>query len=132
MRAHGQAKANVPSILPLALLLVPKCPLCVLPLFAAAGLALPTQGILNGLAAAAAAAWVALLASASRSTSVRALAISAAVLFLCGRWTGLPAIGWAGVLLMVGVAIGVRAREHGACPASGRIVPAGEPAAPRP
>jgi hypothetical protein len=83
--------------------------------------ALPRRGFLDGFLVAAAVAWLALLASATRSIAVFAPALSGAALFLAGRWLDLPAAGWTGVLLMLAAAIGAAARrpacEH-SCPAS--------------
>ena len=120
MRSGGELKATAPAILPLAMLLVPKCPLCLMPLFAAAGVALPRQGVLDALLMAAAAAWLALLARATRSIAVLAPALSGAALLLGGRWLDLPAAGWAGVLLMLAAAVGAAARRSSCnhpCPA---------------
>ena len=121
MRSGRELKATTPAILPLVMLLVPKCPLCLMPLFAAAGVALPHRGLLDGFLVVAAAAWLALLASATRSIAVFAPALSGAALLLGGRWLDVPAAGWAGVLLMLAAAIGAAARNRScerSCPAS--------------
>ena len=120
MRSGRELKATTPAILPLVMFLVPKCPLCLMPLFAAAGVALPHRGLLDGFLVVAAAAWLALLASATRSIAVFAPALSGAALLLGGRWLDVPAAGWAGVLLMLAAAIGAarnRSCER-SCPAA--------------
>lgn len=120
MRSGRELKATTPAILPLVMLLVPKCPLCLLPLFAAAGVALPRRGLLDGFLVVAVAAWLALLASATRSIAVFAPALSGVALLLGGRWLDLPAAGWADVLLMLVAAIGAAARRSScnhSCPA---------------
>jgi hypothetical protein len=120
MRTVRQVKTTAPAILPLLMLLVPKCPLCLMPLFAAAGLALPRQGLLDAFLVAAAAAWLAFLASGTRSIAVFAPALSGAALLLGGRWLDFPAAGWAGVLLMLAAAAGAAARRpscNRSCPA---------------
>jgi hypothetical protein len=63
----------------------PKCPLCLLPLFAAAGIALPPKPLLDGLVVAAAAAWAATVLATARWAPVRALAIAAVLLLAAGR-----------------------------------------------
>ena len=120
MRSGRELKATTPAILPLVMLLVPKCPLCLMPLFAAAGVALPRRGLLDGFLLVAAAAWLAFLASATRSIAVFAPALSGAALLLGGRWLDFPAAGWTGVLLMLAAAAGAAARR----PSCNRTCPA--------
>lgn len=112
MRTTTQVKTTAPAILPLAMVLIPKCPLCLLPFFAAAGLTLPPRGWLDGFLVAVAAAWLGLLANATRSVATLALAVLGAALLLGGRWVDLPAAGWAGAVLILAAAIGAAARKR--------------------
>jgi hypothetical protein len=106
----GRCAARVaPSALPLAILVLPKCPLCLLPVLAAAGSALPPAPLLNGLVVTAAAAWLVLVWNRTRLPVARCIAVSCAVLLLCGRWLDAPAASWIGVALMVAVVSRVRA-----------------------
>jgi hypothetical protein len=132
MKTGNHATRTAPAILPLAMILVPKCPLCLLPLLAVAGAALPPAPLLNGILGAAAIAWLALLTNMTRSAAARALALSGVVLLLCGRWLEAPAASWAGVLLMVAVVIRASARD---CASESAVIPmsgcAQTPGAPR-
>ena len=89
----------------LALPLAPKCPLCLLPLAAAAGVALPPKPLLDlgvGLAAAACAA----VALGSRGApAVKAIAVTAALLLTAGRAAGLEWMVWAGAAGMLASAL---------------------------
>lgn len=60
MKAGGCSARVAPSALPLVILVLPKCPLCLLPVFAAIGSALPPAPLLNGLVVAAAVPWLAI------------------------------------------------------------------------
>jgi len=83
--------------------LFPKCPLCLLPLFAAAGAALPPAPILNGLVAVAAAAWLGIVLSTARWLPVRAAAVAAASLLVAGRLGGPAWATAAGAALVLAV-----------------------------
>ena len=101
MKEGGQmAPPRTPALLPLALLFVPKCPLCVLPLFAAFGSVLPPAPVLDAFVGAIALAWLAVAAG-----------IGGALVLFAGRRLDLPLAGWSGALLMAGVALSVRARK---------------------
>jgi len=103
---------------PLMIPLMPKCPLCVLPLLTAAGLAAAPAPLLDGLAAIAAMAWVAIAIAASRSLPVRAFAVGAAMLLLGGRWLGFAWATWSGCALMLTVTFARRSTrgcERAAC-----------------
>ena len=112
MTAARRIKTTAPAILPLIMLLVPKCPLCLLPFFVAAWLTIPSRGLLDGLLVAAVAAWLALLTNATRSIAVLAPAFSGAAVSLCGRWLDFPAAAWAGAALMLGAAVGAASRKR--------------------
>ena len=112
MKAGKGAGRAAPAILPLVLLVVPKCPLCLLPLFAAAGSVLPPAPLLDGLVVATALAWLTLLAGVARSATARAVGLCGVLLLLGGRWLGVPAACWAGALVMVAVVARKRARDR--------------------
>ena len=105
------ALPRIPALLPLALLFVPKCPLCVLPLFAAFGAVLPSAPVLDAIVGVIAFAWLALLVRARPPWPALAGGIAGALVLLGSRWLDLPLAGWIGALLMAGIAMSVRARK---------------------
>jgi hypothetical protein len=112
MKEGGQmAPPRTPALLPLALLFVPKCPLCVLPLFAAFGSVLPPAPVLDAFVVAIALAWLALLARARPPWLALEAGIGGALVLFAGRRLDLPLASWSGALLMAGVALSVRARK---------------------
>ena len=113
MRIGAVARRSVSAAVPVAMLLVPKCPLCVLSLFTAFGLALPPAPVLDALVGVAALAWLALLARARPSLAALAAGLGAALLLLGSRRIGLPAAGWAGAVTMAAVSLRVRAKKLG-------------------
>lgn len=97
-------KGSLARLAPLVIPFLPKCPLCLLPLFAAAGWALPSAPVLDALVAACALAWVGLVLATARWLPVRAAAVAAAVLLVSGRVLAsapLSLLGGAGVLAVV-------------------------------
>lgn len=105
MKTTRYVSRTAPAILPLMMLLLPKCPLCLLPLLVAAGLALPPASLLNAVLLVTAVAWLALVTIVTHSTFRRAVALSGAVLFLSGRWLDVSTASWAGVAFMLTVVI---------------------------
>ncbi|MFY9553046.1 MAG: hypothetical protein WAU32_18015 [Thermoanaerobaculia bacterium] len=85
----------------LALPLVPKCPLCLLPLAAAAGIALPPRLMLDLGVGLAASAWAAVVIASRRSPAVKLGAVAAALLLVAGRAAGLEWAVWSGATGML-------------------------------
>jgi hypothetical protein len=90
---------------PLVLVVVPKCPLCLLPLLAAAGVAVPAGPLLNGIVVLIAVAWSAFLLRVAASHTVRVLAVLAGALVIGGRLLSIDAASWIGVAVMLGIAV---------------------------
>jgi hypothetical protein len=107
---HAAVRA-APALLPLALLFVPKCPLCVLPLFAAFGSLLPPAPVLDAIVGLTAFVWLILLARARPSAGAIVAGLAGALVLFGSRWLDLPVAGWAGALVMAAVAMRVRARK---------------------
>lgn len=111
-KGKGQmALPKTPALLPIALLFVPKCPLCVLPLFAALGSALPPAPVLDGIVGVTALLWLLLLVRARPPLPAAAAGLAGALVLFASRRFDLPLAGWAGAMLMAGVAVFVRARK---------------------
>lgn len=114
---------NITAVLgPMAVLLAPKCPLCLLPLLAAAGIAAPPGPVLDSIVALTAAGWGLLLFTLTRSTPLRVCGVLLAVLVVMGRLVGFAAITWIGVGLMIAVALAATAtcRKNGGSACAGR------------
>jgi hypothetical protein len=94
LRAHA---------LPLALLLVPKCPLCLVPIAALLGIAAPGAPLLHGVVVTAVVIWAAVLAAGPRPMRTRALALGAAAVVIAARVEGWVAPEVVGVLLMIAI-----------------------------
>ena len=105
------ALRTAPALLPLALLFVPKCPLCVLPLFAAFDSFLPPAPVLDAIVGLTALVWLVLLARARPSLAALAAGLGGALVLFASRWLDMPIAGWAGALAMAAVAMRVRARK---------------------
>jgi len=88
-----------------ALPLAPKCPLCLLPLAAAAGVALPDGPVVELGVGLAASAWTALVLASRRAPSVKGIAAAAALLLVAGRAAGLDLAVWAGAAGMLAAAL---------------------------
>ena len=96
---------------PLSLLLVPKCPLCILPLLAMLGIAAPAGLVVNGIVAAILLGWSILLFTTTTSLPLRASGLVPAVLLLAG-WTYLAALA----MIVIGFIVSRRCRERCARP----------------
>lgn len=134
MKAPRFATRSAPAILPLAMLCVPKCPLCLLALWAALGLVLPPAPLLDGLVFLTAAGWLALVIRMTPSAPARAAGVCGAILLLGGRFGGLPSACWIGAIVMMAVVTWMRARGRSRAESSMRVpvLPcAGAPAARR-
>src|SRR5204862_7626423 len=92
---------------PLAVLAIPKCPLCLLPLLAAAGIALPSAPLLDALA-------IPFVIVVALPLKPRALAIGAAASLAVGRLASIPSLTWIGVSLML-VLTALRVILHRRC-----------------
>ena len=109
MEHRRVAARTAGAALPLLVLFLPKCPLCVLPYFAALGILLPPAPVLDALVALTALAWLVLLLRARPSTLALAGGLSAALLLLAGRLWDVPAAGSIGAVGMAALALTVRA-----------------------
>jgi hypothetical protein len=96
---------------------VPKCPLCLLPLFAAAGIALPPRPWLDAIVFLAVAVWAATVIANARWLPVRAAALSAAGLLVAGRALESPWASAVGAALVLAVVFWTRRRPR-ACDAT--------------
>jgi hypothetical protein len=90
----------------LSIPLVPKCPLCLLPLAAAAGVTLPSKPLLDLGVGLAASAWAALVLASRRPAAVTGIAAAAALLLVAGRAAGFDLAVWAGAAGMLASAFG--------------------------
>jgi hypothetical protein len=90
---------------PLVMMVIPKCPLCLLPFFAAVGIAAPSGPVLQAIIAAAVILWISWLIRMTKSRAVLAVAFLAAALVLIGRVLLITAVTWIGIGLMVAVAL---------------------------
>ena len=106
----------------LAIPLLPKCPACVLPLVAAAGVALPRGPVVEAAIVTAAAGWVGWVLAGARWLPVRVTAVAAAAAVVAGRALALTALSASGsaVMLGVGLWIALRPRRCHARPSIGR------------
>ncbi len=100
---------------PLALVAVPKCPLCLLPLLGTAGLVVADGPALSAAAVGLAAVWVAVMFALGRSPVVLAGAALAAGAAVAGRLLDLPALGWGGFGLMLVLAVAFVLTGRRAC-----------------
>jgi hypothetical protein len=99
------ARGATAMVGPLLLAAIPKCPLCLLPLLAVAGVAVPSGPRLNAVVAAAVIVWTAGLVHAVRTPVPRALAVVAGALVVSGRLLSLAPVTWLGITIMVSIAI---------------------------
>lgn len=96
---------------PVAVLVVPKCPLCILPLLALAGVGVPAAGpLLDAIAVALVGAFTFFVIRTMRSRTNIFLALAAATLLITGRLFEQPILLGAGALAMLAVAV-LRTRE---------------------
>jgi hypothetical protein len=105
---------------PIAFVLVPKCPLCLLPLLAAAGIAAPPNPVLNAIIGAAVLGWGTLLFSVTHSLSLRACGVILAITVVAGRFLALSPLTWIGITLMVALAFVSSLRCRKLCSAGGQ------------
>ena len=100
----------------LAIPLLPKCPACVLPLAAAAGVALPHGPLVEAAILAVLAAWLGVVLATARWMPVRVAAAAAVAAILAGRALEfrLAAVAGSVLILAVGLWIALRPRRcHG-------------------
>src|SRR5688500_15460827 len=90
---------------PLTVLMLPKCPLCVMPLLTATGIALPAAPLLDFLSVAIVAGFTLLQLRVSSSRIAQGLAIAGAALLIAGRLLPLAAATWLGVGTLVLIAL---------------------------
>ncbi|HTY43189.1 MAG TPA: hypothetical protein VMH79_15065 [Thermoanaerobaculia bacterium] len=117
MTRGGRFGGVAGAVAALAIPLLPKCPACVLPLVAAAGVALPHGPAVEALVAAAALGWLGVVLATARWRLVRGAACAAVGALLAGRAFALPAVAAAGSALMLGVGLWIALRPrrcHGA------------------
>jgi hypothetical protein len=106
MKRTGRTPRNVAAVLgPMALLLVPKCPLCLLPLLAAAGIAAPPNPVINAIIGAAVIGWGTVLFTVTRSWMLRACGVLLAASVVAGRLLSIHSLVWTGVALMITLAL---------------------------
>lgn len=106
--ARGAALAG-----PFVVLAIPKCPLCLLPLLAAAGIALPSGPLLDAIVIAVVTLWAAIVSIVAASARIRVLSLLAAAMIIAGRLTSIVVLSWLGIALMISIAaIRLLARER--------------------
>jgi hypothetical protein len=103
----------------LAIPFLPKCPLCVLPIAAAAGIAVPHGPAVEALVAAAVAVWLGAVLATARWLPVRLAAGAAALAILGGRYLAVWWLTAAGCALMLVLFAWTRSRPR-PCDASCR------------
>ncbi len=106
MHSQSRAARIVGAAAALAIPLAPKCPLCLLPLAAAAGVALPSRPLLDFAVGLAASGWAAAALASRRAPLFKGMAVAAALLLIAGRAAGLDWAVWAGAAGMLGSAFG--------------------------
>jgi hypothetical protein len=109
---------------PISLLFVPKCPLCILPLLAALGIAAPPGIVINSLVAALLLGWAIVLFTATSSAALRASGLVPAAILIAGRALAFaPATYLAGaVMIIIGFVVSRRCRDR-ACEKKGEGCP---------
>ena len=90
---------------PVAVLVAPKCPLCLMSLFAMAGVAIPAGPALQIAFIAVIVGWLLLLARGMKGRFARVVAIVGAALVIAGRLLSFAPATWVGVILMGGIAV---------------------------
>ncbi len=126
MSAAGRLSRIAGAGAALAIPFLPKCPLCVLPLAAAAGIALPQGPVVEAVVAAAVAVWLASVLAIARWLPVRLGAAAAAAAIFAGRGLGSVWLSLAGCVLMLAVVYWTRKKPRACDPAGCRAT---EPAA---
>lgn len=94
-------------VAPIGMVLVPKCPLCLLPILAAIGVAVPPGWILDAAVGTVAIAWLVLLLRLSHSHMAKWIGVVAALLLVAGRLTQLAVAASIGAAMMIAVAVAV-------------------------
>src|SRR5260221_7498349 len=88
---------------PIPLLLVPKCPLCLLALLAASGVAAQPTIIVTAILAAVIAGWEVFLFRVTHSSLLRACGVISAALLIAGRAWSLAPLTYVAISFMVTV-----------------------------
>ncbi|HTR03417.1 MAG TPA: hypothetical protein VMN82_09510 [Thermoanaerobaculia bacterium] len=123
MTRGGRYGGVAGAVAGLAIPLLPKCPACVLPLVAAAGVALPHGPGVEAAVAAAVLGWLGFVFASARWWPVRLAAAAAVAALLAGRALPLTALAVSGNALMVGVGLWIALRPR-RCHAAARAAPA--------
>jgi hypothetical protein len=105
IRTGGRSAGNLAAAAPVLLALVPKCPLCALPLLAAAGVAMPSGPVLDGMVAAAALLWLTMALARWRSPVFRSGALAVVLLLVGGRLAGSAWASVAACAVMIGLVL---------------------------
>lgn len=105
MHAHGKLRKGAAFAGPLALILLPKCPLCLLPLVATLGIAIPPGPLLNGIFAAIVIVWASLFVYTTPSMRMRGVLVAVGVLAIVGRVSGSMPVELAGIAMMFGFGV---------------------------
>jgi hypothetical protein len=117
--ARGRFARIAAAVAAAAVPFLPKCPLCVLPLAAAMGVALPHGPAVEAIAAGAVAGWLGVTLATARWWPVRLSAVAAALAILGGRWLDAGWLSAGGCALMLGIVYWTRLRPRacasGAC-----------------
>lgn len=117
--ARGRFARIAAPVAAAAVPFLPKCPLCVLPLAAAMGVALPHGPAVEAIAAGAVAGWLGVTLATARWWPVRLSAVAAALAILGGRWLDAGWLSAGGCALMLGIVYWTRLRPRacasGAC-----------------
>jgi hypothetical protein len=90
---------------PVAVLIAPKCPLCLMSLFAMAGVAIPAGPALQIAFIAVIIGWLLLLRRGLKGWIPLAIAIMGAALVIAGRFFPFAPATWIGVILMGCIAV---------------------------
>ena len=114
MQLGSMLRRSAAFAAPLSVAVLPKCPLCLMPILAALGVAVPSGALLDAFAVTFVGGLTFVLVRAEPAVLPRALTLSGAALLLVGRLTPLTFATWAGAALMVAVAV-LRARRASAC-----------------
>jgi hypothetical protein len=100
LNPHGTLRKGAAVAGPLALILLPKCPLCLLPFVAALGIAIPPGPLLNGIFAAVVIVWASLFMFATTSTRMRLALIAVAAIAIAGKIANVMPVELTGIALM--------------------------------
>lgn len=114
---HGTLRKGAAVAGPLALILLPKCPLCLLPFVAALGIAIPPGPLLNGIFASVVLVWASLFVVATKSMRMRLALLAVATIAIVGKITNTMPVELTGIALMFAFGISrlisvLRGRAH--------------------